>query len=216
MNVWAALIRRDLAREWSSGSWWLPVAFFLLVATLYPFAVGPDSALLARTGAGVLWIAALLAALLPIERLFAPDSASGTLDQLALRGISDEGVAAAKALAHMVGFGVPLLLSTLPAAALLGLSGETLARLAIGLAIGIPGLASLSVTIAAVTLGQQRSGALGGLLMLPLAVPILIFGAGSIQPIGNSAMLFLGAASLLLVAITPFAAGAALRAAREV
>lgn len=216
MRMWAALIRRDLAREWSSGSWWLPVAFFLLVATLYPFAVGPDSALLARTGAGVLWIAALLAALLPIERLFAPDSASGTLDQLALRGISDEGVAAAKALAHMVGFGVPLLLATLPAAALLGLSGETLARLVIGLAIGTPGLASLSVMIAAVTLGQQRSGALGGLLMLPLAVPILIFGAGSIQPIGNSAMLFLGAASLLLVAITPFAAGAALRAAREI
>lgn len=216
MRMWAALIRRDLAREWSSGSWWLPVAFFLLVATLYPFAVGPDSALLARTGAGVLWIAALLAALLPIERLFAPDSASGTLDQLALRGISDEGVAAAKALAHMVGFGVPLLLATLPAAALLGLSGETLARLVIGLAIGTPGLASLSVMIAAVTLGQQRSGALGGLLMLPLAVPILIFGTGSIQPIGNSAMLFLGAASLLLVAITPFAAGAALRAAREI
>lgn len=216
MNMWAALIRRDLAREWSSGAWWLPVAFFLLVATLYPFAVGPDSALLARTGAGVLWIAALLAALLPIERLFAPDSASGTLDQLALRGISDEGIAAAKALAHMVGFGVPLLLATLPAAALLGLSGETLARLAIGLAIGIPGLASLSVMIAGVTLGGQRSGALGGLLMLPLAVPILIFGAGSIQPVGGSAMLFLGAASLLLVAITPFAAGAALRAAREV
>ncbi len=216
MNVWAALIRRDLAREWSSGSWWLPVAFFLLVATLYPFAVGPDSALLARTGAGVLWIAALLAALLPIERLFAPDSASGTLDQLALRGVSDEGVAAAKALAHMVGFGVPLLLATLPAAALLNLSGETLARLAIGLTIGIPGLASLSVMIAGVTLGGQRSSALGGLLMLPLAVPILIFGAGSIQPVGNSAMLFLGAASLLLVAITPFAAGAALRAAREV
>lgn len=216
MSVWAALIRRDLAREWSSGSWWLPVAFFLLVATLYPFAVGPDSALLARTGAGVLWIAALLAALLPIERLFAPDSASGTLDQLALRGVSDEGVAAAKALAHMVGFGVPLLLATLPAAALLNLSGETLARLAVGLTIGIPGLASLSVMIAGVTLGGQRSGALGGLLMLPLSVPILIFGAGSIQPVGNSAMLFLGAASLLLVAITPFAAGAALRAAREV
>ena len=216
MNVWAALIRRDLAREWSSGSWWLPVAFFLLVATLYPFAVGPDSALLARTGAGVLWIAALLAALLPIERLFAPDSASGTLDQLALRGVSDEGVAAAKALAHMVGFGVPLLLATRPAAPLLNLSGETLARLAIGLTIGIPGLASLSVMIAGVTLGGQRSSALGGLLMLPLAVPILIFGAGSIQPVGNSAMLFLGAASLLLVAITPFAAGAALRAAREV
>lgn len=216
MSAWAALIRRDLAREWTSGSWWLPVAFFLLVATLYPFAVGPDTALLSRSGAGVLWIAALLAALLPIERLLAPDAASGVLDQLNLRDISDEAVAAAKCVAHMIGFGGPLLIATLPAAALLNLSGQTLARLAAGLAIGVPGLASLSVMIAAVTLGQQRSGALGGLLMLPLAVPILIFGAGSLQPIGNSAMLFLAASSLLLVAIAPFAAGAALRAAREV
>ncbi|MEQ1725562.1 MAG: heme exporter protein CcmB [Sphingopyxis sp.] len=216
MTAWAALIRRDLAQQWQSGAWWLPIAFFMLVATLYPFAVGPDSALLARTGAGMLWIAALLASLLPIERLFAPDAASGVLDQLALRGISDEAVAATKALTHMIGFGVPLLLATLPASALLNLSGETLARLALGLAIGIPGLASLSVMIAAVTLGQQRSGALGGLLMLPLSIPLLIFGAGSIHAMGESAMLFLGASSLLLVAITPFAAGAALRAAREV
>lgn len=215
MKAIAALVARDLAREWRSGAWWLPVAFFLLVATLYPFAVGPDRALLANTGGGILWVAALLAALLPVDRLFAPDREAGVLDQLALRGIADESVAAARLLSHLIGFGGPLLAATLPGALLLGLSGESWARLALGLAIGAPGLAGLAVMIAAITLGQRSAGAPGGLLLLPLAVPVLIFGAGMLHPIGNSALLFLGASSLLLVAVTPFAAGAALRAARE-
>lgn len=215
MTALLALITRDLAREARSGSWWLPVAFFLLVATLYPFAVGPDPALLARTGGGILWVAALLAALLPLDRLFAADRDSGVLDQLALRGIADESIAAARMVSHLLGFGVPLLIATIPGAALLGLSFETWTRLAIGLAIGAPGLAGLSVIIAAITLGTRGSNALGGLMMLPLAVPVLIFGAGMLDPLGQSAMLFLSAASLLLVAVTPFAAGAALRAARE-
>lgn len=215
MTALLRLIRRDLAAEWSSGRWWLPVAFFLLVATLYPFAVGTDAQLLARTGGGILWVAALLAALLPVERLFAPDFDAGVLDQLALRGLADESVAAARLLSHTLGFAVPLLIATVPGAALLGLEQETWQRLVTGLAIGAPGLAGLSVTIAAITLGQRGSGALGGLMLLPLGVPVLIFGAGMLDPMGSSAMLFLCAASLLLVAVTPFAAGAALRAARE-
>ncbi len=215
MSALARLITRDLAREWRSGAWWLPVAFFLLVATLYPFAVGADSLLLARTGGGILWVAALLAALLPIERLFAADAASGVLDQLALRGIADESIAAARFVSHLIGFGVPLLIATIPGAALLGLSGETWLGLVTGLAIGTPALAGLSVMVAAITLGQRGSGALAGLMLLPLAVPVLIFGAGMLDPLGQSAMLYLGATSLLLVAVTPFAAGAALRAARE-
>ena len=215
MTGWGRLIWRDLAREGRSGSWWLPVAFFLLVATLYPFAVGPDRALLEKTGGGILWVAALLAALLPVERLFAPDRDAGVLDQLALRGVADESLAMAKLVAHLIGFGLPLLLATIPGAGLLGLGADRWLRLVTGLAIGAPGLAGLSVMIAAITLGQRGGGALGGLMMLPLAVPVLIFGAGSLDPIGHSALLFLAAASLLLVAVTPFAAGAALRAARE-
>ena len=215
MKGMGALVWRDLAREWRSGSWWLPVAFFLLVATLYPFAVGPERSLLAKTGGGILWVAALLAALLPVDRLFAPDRDAGVLDQLALRGLADESVATAKWLAHLIGFGLPLLLATVPGAGLLGLDGDRWTRLFVGLAVGIPGLAGLSVMIAAITLGQRGGGALGGLMLLPLAVPVLIFGAGSLDPIGHSALLFLAAASLLLVAITPFAAGAALRSARE-
>lgn len=220
MNMVIQLVRRDLAREWRSGSWWLPVSFFLLVATLFPFAVGPDAQLLAKTGGGILWVAALLAALMPMERLFAPDAQSGVLDQMAMRGLADESIAAAKLVAHMIGFGVPLLLALFPAAALLNLSAIMLQRLAIGLMIATPALAGLAVMVSAMTLGQSgnRSGstsALGGLLMLPLAIPVLIFGAGMLDPLGHSALLFLAASSLLLVAITPFAAGAALRLARQ-
>lgn len=216
MTAIVALVARDLAREWRSGSWWLPVAFFLLVATLYPFAIGPDAPILARTGGGILWVGALLSALLPVERLFAPDRDSGALDQFALRGIADESIAAAKVISHTAGFAIPLLLATIPGSILLNLPGDALVRLIIGLAIGSPALAALTVMIAAITLGQRGAGALGGLLMLPLAVPILIFGAGMLEDRGNDAPLFLAAASLLLVASTPFVAGAALRAAREI
>lgn len=215
MSALFALARRDLARNFAGGLWWLPVAFFLLVATLYPFAVGPDAALLARTAGGMLWVAALLAALLPIDRLFAPDIDAGLFDQLALRGIADEAVVAAKLVAHMIGFALPLALASLPAAALLHLSRDGLATYLSGLAAGAPGLAALTVMVSAIAATQRGAGALAGLMMLPLAVPILIFGAGMFDPLARGSLLMLAAASLLLVAIAPFAGGAALRAARE-
>lgn len=214
MNFWR-LVARDLAQALTGGAT-LPVVFFLLVATLYPFAVGPDGALLARSGGGVLWIAALLAALLPVDRLIAPDAACGHFDQLALRGISDEAIISARALAHWLSFGPALMLATLPAAALLQLSGVTLLRLELGLAIATPGLAALAVMVASLTAGLRRAGALAGLLMLPLAIPLLIFGAGALDPAsGSSGFKLLAAVSLLLCALTPFAGGAALRALRE-
>lgn len=215
MSAFIAIIRRDLARNWTSGSWWLPVAFFLLVATLFPFAVGPDSALLARIGGGILWVAALLAALLPVERLVAPDLEAGMLDQLALAGIADELTITAKLIAHWLGFAVPLALAIPLAAALLGLSGATLTSFAIGFALGAPGLAALAIMVAAIGAGQRGGSALAGLMLLPLAVPILIFGAGMTDPLGRGSPLLLAAVSLLLVAIAPFAGGAAIRAARE-
>ncbi len=204
----AALIARDVARAARAGAM-LPIAFFLLVATLFPFAVGPDAPLLARAGAGVLWMAALLAALLPIERLVAPDAEAGVLDQLAMRGIADETVAAAKILAHWLSFGPPLMLAALPAAALLGIDGAALIRLEIGLALGTPALAALALTVSALTVGLRGAGALAGLLMLPLAVPLLIFGAG------EGGLRLLAATALVLLAGAPFAAGAALRALRD-
>ena len=215
MSTFAALVRRDLVAGYAQGGALLPLVFYLLVATLFPFAIGPDTALLGRVGGGALWTAALLAALLPIDRLIAPDAASGVLDQLALRGLGEEGIAAAKIAAHWLGFGPPLMLATLPAAALLGVDGATLARLEAGLALGTPGLAALGLATAALTAGLTRAGALAGLIMLPLAVPLLIFGAGSIAPAGGGALKLLAAVSLLLLAGAPFAAGAAIRAGRE-
>ncbi len=214
MNGFAALVRRDLVRTARSGSLWLPVIFFLLVATLYPFAVGPDPRTLAATGGGMLWVAALLSALLPIDRLFLADKEAGVLDQLAARGVSDEAVVLAKLAAHWIGFAVPLLIAAFPAAALLNLSGETLRTLLTGLAIGSPALAALAILVAALTTGLRGAGAIGGLLLLPLAVPILIFGAGMLGSESGAAIKFLAASSLFLTAICPFAAGAALRAGR--
>ena len=208
------LILRDVGQAWRGGGAMLPVVFFLLVATLFAFAVGPDAPLLAQVGGGVLWMAALLAALLPVDRLVEPDRLSGVLDQLSLRGMSAEAIAVAKLAAHWLSFGPPLMLAVLPAAALLRLDGPAVARLELGLAIGTPALAALGLTVGALTAGLRGAGALGGLLMLPIAVPVLIFGAGTHADDSESAMKLLAAVSLVLVAGCPFAAGAAIRAAR--
>ncbi|AYJ87900.1 heme ABC transporter permease CcmB [Sphingomonas paeninsulae] len=209
------LIVRDFTRSFANNGIVLPVIFFLMVATLYPFAVGPDGPLLARTGGGVLWVAALLAALLPVDRLVAPDVSNGVLDQFAVRGIADEVVALAKLCAHWLGFGPALMLAAVPAAGLLKLDGATLWVVEVGLLLGTPGLAALGLMTSALTAGLRGTSALAGLLMLPLAIPILIFGAGSLAPSGVGGLKLLAAASLLLVGIAPFAAGAAMRALRE-
>jgi len=208
-----ALVWRELRRAWSSGGLVLPIAFFLLVAILFPFAVGPDGRLLARIGGGVIWAAALLAALLPVERLVTPDAESGVLDQLVVRGFSDAGIAAAKMLGHWLGFGPALLAATCVAAALLHVPGTALGTILLGLAIGTPGLAALGVATAALVAGLRGAGALAGLVMLPFAVPLLIFGAGATggEP---GAIKLLAAISLVLVAGCPFVAGAAMRMGR--
>ena len=209
----AGLIFRDIRRGFT-GAAWLPIAFFLLVATLIPFAIGPDARLLARIGPGILWVAALTAALLPIERLIEPDRADGVLDQLALHGVAEESVAAAKIVAHWLTFAPLLLIAAVPASALLAMDGASLMRSAIALAIGTPALAALAVAVAAVTAGLPRAGSLAGLLLLPLAVPLLIFGASASGDGGSGALLLETAISLLLTAGAPFVAGAAIRASR--
>jgi heme exporter protein B len=202
----AALILRDIRRGFT-GAAWLPIAFFLLVAALVPFAIGPDAQLLGRVGSGILWIAALTAALLPIERLIDPDRADGILDQLFLHGVAEESIAFAKIVAHWLTFAPLLLIAAIPASALLAMDGYSLARTELALLIGTPALAALAVAVAAVTAGLPRAGSLAGLLLLPLAVPLLIFGA-------SQALLLEAAVSLLLTAGAPFVAGAAIRASR--
>ncbi|MGN6622112.1 MAG: heme exporter protein CcmB [Sphingomonas sp.] len=214
MSVFGALILRDTRRAWSSGGAALPIAFFLLATILFPFAVGPDQALLAWIGGGVIWAAALLAALLPVERLIAPDLESGMFDQLAVRGASMAAVAGAKMVAHWLTFAPPLMLASVIAAGLLDLPASTLGLVELGLLIGTPGLAGLAVTTAALVAGLRGASALAGIVMLPLAVPLLIFGAGSLEG-GPAALKLLGAVSLLLIAGAPFVAGAAIRAAND-
>ncbi|WP_206241508.1 heme exporter protein CcmB [Novosphingobium terrae] len=216
-----AILRRDLARllrgahggALGSGIA-LPILFFLAVAIIFPFAVGPDPRLLARVGGGVIWVAALLAAILPLDRLVEPDIEMGFFDQWALRGIAEEGVIAMRVIAHWLSFAPALMLATLPAGALLGLDGAQLGMVELGLLAGTPGLAALGVMVAAITAGLKGGAALAGLLVIPLAVPILIFGAGALASGGGSGIALCGAASLVLVALAPFAGAGAIRAGR--
>jgi heme exporter protein B len=208
------LVGREVRRA-LSGAAWLPVAFFLLVATIVPFAVGPDAQLLGRIGGGALWIAALTAALLPIERLVEPDRADGTLDQLAIAGVAEEVIGAAKIAGHWLTFGPLLIIAAVPASVMVGLDGAALGRCLMALAIGTPALAALAVAVAAMTSGLPRAGALAGLLLIPLAVPLLIFGAAASGADGGSALKLEAAVALLIVAGAPFVTGAAIRAARS-
>jgi heme exporter protein B len=218
MSKFAAIIARDVAETWRSPARaLLPVLFFLLVAILTPFATGPDARLLTRIGPGILWIGALLAALLPVDTLFETDRADGTLDQYAVRGFAPETVAAARLTAHWLAFGPALLVAALPASLLLGIETAALPRLIGGLALGSIALAALGIVAAALTAGLRGAGALVALVVLPLALPVLIFGVGGIErsPVGDQALLLLAAATLVLTGMAPLAAGAALRAAQE-
>lgn len=209
MQVFLLLVRRDLALALQRpGALALPVIFFVLVAVLFPFAVGPDARLLARIASGIVWVAALLAALLPVETLVAADLTDGTLDQLISRGIALELVAAARLTAHWLGFALPLMAALPVAAVLLGLPQVQWGPLALGLIAGTPALAALALLAACLTAGLRGGGALAGLIVLPLALPVLIFGAGIASP---GAIALLAASSLALTAIAPFAAAAALR-----
>ncbi|MCK0099715.1 heme exporter protein CcmB [Qipengyuania sp. S6317L1] len=213
-----ALLKRDLAKffPFAGGGASLPVMFFIAVAMLYPFAVGPDVNILSRTGGGVVWIAALLAAILPLEKLVAQDIELGFFDQLRLRGLTEEVMMAVRLVAHWLSFGPPLILATFPAAALLSIDGPTLHLLLLGLLAGTPGLAAIGLMIAALTASLRAGAALSGLLLVPLALPILIFGAGALARQDGASLGFVAAISLGLVAMAPFAAGAAIKASREV
>ena len=209
-----ALVGRWLSRDVRRGRWWLPTAFFVSVALLVPFAVGSDAAVLGRVGGGVAWLAALLAALLPAEGLWSVERDDGTLDQLAVHGVGEETLAAARMATVWLELAMPLAAALPLVAALLSLDARQGWRLAASLALGLPGLAALAVLTGALTLGRGRTGGLTAAVMLPLAVPLLIFGAGALGG-RTDALALTAAASALLLAVAPFAAGAALRAGRR-
>jgi heme exporter protein B len=209
---------RDIARLLPGGAQQGPalsLLLFVAIAILYPFAVGPDPALLARTGGAIIWIAALVASILPLDRLVRVDLDQGYFDQMRLRGFSEEALCAIRILAHWLSFAPLLIVAALLASALLGLSQETMRTLVLGLVAGTPGLAALAVIVAAVMAGTGGGASLAGLLFLPLSIPILIFGAGTLARPEAQGLALTGAVSLVLLAVAPFAAGAAIRAARE-
>ncbi|MEI6160621.1 MAG: heme exporter protein CcmB [Roseococcus sp.] len=192
------------------------VMFFVLVAAMFPFGVGPSPELLARLAPGVLLAAALLAALLPLDRLFGAEAEDGSLDQLLLSGLHPAGIAAAKALGHWITTGIPLVLATPLAAALLNLPTEAWPAAMAALALASAILSVFGAAGAALTLGARRGGVLLPLLVLPLSIPAVIFGAAAIEAAASGLearpYLLLEAAILALAApLAPLAAGAALR-----
>ena len=217
MNGFIALLGRELRIALRHPADTLAaVLFFVLVAALFPFGIGPAPEALARIAPGALLAAALLAALLPLDRMFGADAEDGSLDQLLLSGLPPAGIAAAKALAHWLTTGLPLLAATPVAAAMLNLPTEAwgAAMLALGLAAGF--LSLLGTAGAALTLGARRGGVLLPLLVLPLAIPAVIFGAAGIEAAaaGQAAQPYLLLLAALVAAALPLAAlaaGAALR-----
>jgi heme exporter protein B len=192
--------------------------FFFVAGALFPLAIGPGPQTLAKIAPGVVWVCALLAALLPLDRLFGGDFEDGSLDQLLVSGTPASVVAAAKAGAHWAVTGLPLLVAAAPLAVMLQVKDGVLPVLLGGLAAGTAVLSLLGTAGAAIVLGARRGGVLLPVLVLPLAVPVLIFGtlAADAAGFGQSArphLLLLGAFLAAALPLCPVAAGAALRAA---
>lgn len=201
----------------SGGGFGLALAFFLILVTLVPFSIGPEPLLLAKVAPGILWLGALLACLLSLDRIFALDFEDGTLDLLATAPLPLEGVVAAKALAHWVATGLPLTLAAPAFGVLLGLPGTATPWLLISLALGTPALSFIGAFGAALTVGLKRGGLLLSLLVLPLYVPTLIFGAETVVRGANglaasTPLAVLSGITLASAALLPFVAAAALRA----
>lgn len=212
-----ALLRRDLALSVrAGGGFGLALAFFLVVVTLAPLGIGAEAALLARAAPGLLWLGALLATLLSLDRLYALDWEDGSLDLLATAPVPLEGVAAAKAAAHWITTGLPLTLAAPGLAILLSLPMQAMGTLALSLALGTPALSAIGGFGAALTVGLKRGGLLLSLLVLPLTVPTLIFGAEATRRAAEgldpaTPLLLLAGVTLGSLALLPFAAAAALR-----
>jgi heme exporter protein B len=190
--------------------------FFVIAGTLFPFALGPGPTTLAAIAAGVVWVCALLAALLPLDRLFGADFEDGTLDLLLLSGLPPYAVAFAKTAAHWLTTGLPLLVISAPLAIMLRMPAERLPLLLLTLVPGTALLSLIGTLAAAITLGARRAGVLMPLITLPLMIPTLIFGASAVtSPHPAAALYMLGAMFLGALPLAPLGAGAALRAAAE-
>ncbi|MCP1169790.1 heme exporter protein CcmB [Limimaricola litoreus] len=212
-----ALLARDLRLAVrAGGGFGLGLAFFLIVVVLVPFGVGPEAAILARIAPGILWVAALLAALLSLDRIFALDHEDGSLPLLATAPLPLEMLALAKAAAHWLTTGLPLVVAAPVLGVLLHLPGQAMPWLLVSLALGTPALSLIGTFGAALTVGLRRGGLLLSLIVLPLYVPVLIFGAeaarrGAEGVPAQTPLLLLAGIGLGCAALLPFATAAALR-----
>jgi heme exporter protein B len=218
MAALSALFLRELAiaRRIGGGAA-MGVVFFLVLVTIAPFAIGPDPNLLARIGPALLWIAALLATLLGLDRLFQADHEDGSLDVLATADVPSELVVATKCLAHWCATGLPLVVATPLFGLMLGLDLAALGAVTLTLFVGTPALTFIGAIGAALTASLRRGGLLMAILILPFCLPVLIFGVSAAQaarggalPFGTPFLILCGLA-LLAIAGSPFAAAAALR-----
>jgi heme exporter protein B len=196
------------------------VLFFVIVVSLFPLGIGPDPKLLRTVGPGVLWVAALLASMLALGRVFAADHADGTLEQMMLGATPLGVIVAAKVFAHWLVTGLPLVLISPVLALQFDLPRELLGVLVLSLALGTPVLSLIGAIGAALTLGLRGAGALLALLVLPLYVPVLVIGAGAAEAAaaglgGNAQLLLLGAMLIFAAAFAPWATAAALRISVE-
>lgn len=211
------LIRRELKTAFRNRAEILnPLWFFLIVITLFPLGIGPEPQLLARIAPGVVWVAALLASLLSLERLFRDDLLDGSLEQLLLLPSPLAVTVAGKVCAHWLVTGLPLLLLSPLVALLLSLDFTTWRAVALTLLLGTPTLSFIGAIGAALTVGLRKGGVLLSLLVLPLSIPVLIFASGAIQAAANGMAIdgylaILGAMLAGSVTLAPFAAAAALR-----
>lgn len=212
-----ALLLRDLKLAFrAGGGFGLGLAFFLIVVTLVPFSVGPERDTLRQIAPGVLWLGALLSCLLSLDRIFALDFEDGSLELIATSPLPLEAVALIKALAHWLTTGLPLVVGAVPLGIMLHLPVQGFGWLVLSLLLGTPALSLIGAFGAALVVGLKRGGLLMSLLVLPLYVPTLIFGAelarrGAMGLALQTPALFLAGLSLACVALMPIAAGACLR-----
>ena len=217
----ALLVRRDLKLAFRGGTdAAMAVVFFIIAATLFPFGVGPDPELLPRIGGGVIWVVALLAAMLSLERMFSADYEDGSLEQFVLSPLPMGMVALAKIIAHWLTTGVLLLVAAPVLAVFYNLPGPAFVPLIVSMLLGTPTLSLIGAIGAALTLGARRSGVLISLLVLPLYIPVLIFGALVVDSALNgreftNLLMVLGGFLLFALATAPWATAAALRQAIE-
>ena len=220
MTPLLAVIGRDLRLAARAGGDVLTlVLFFVMVAVLVPFAIGPDRTTLARLAPGIVWIAAFLSMLLGLDRLFRLDDEDGSLILFRHAALPFEAIVAAKVIAHWLLTALPLIVASPLLAVLLEMDLRAWGLTVASLLLGTPGLVALGTIGAAVTVSLRRGGLIAPVLILPLSIPLLIFGAtaasGAEAGIERSALLFVTAISLVALVVTPFAAALALRLAED-